>query len=326
MSRFFKYVEIGKQISSYLIDHLLDATLGYLYNSGSALGLIMSMQVSSGIMLACYYVASIVMAFKQLRLITLNKPGAHLVRLVHINGASLMFLTLYTHIGRALWMGSGLGKRKWTWFIGIIIFLLLILTAFLGYSLVYGQMSYWAICVISNLLTIIPIVGKALLEWIYGDVNISTTTLTRFYSLHYILPLIVIIGIIGHLIALHRRGSTNPLGVETQSIKINFHPYYTWKDLVGLIGLSLVWVSTLWLPYWSVHADNFVEANPLVTPVHIQPEFYFLFYYMALRSIPDKTLGVLGLLSIFVVMVMWPYTHKGFTTTVNKWRPLMKPI
>lgn len=253
-------------------------------------------------------------------------PLGYMIRYIHANSAALFFFVVYLHISRALMYGSYTKQRQETWTIGVIILLVMIITAFIGYSLVYGQMSYWAIAVITNLLTVIPYLGTDLVQFIYGGYNIGNATLTRFYALHYILPIIIAALSLAHLITLHNKGGSNPLGVNSvRSITfINFHPYYTIKDLLGITILGIIIIILVFfMPNLLGHTDNYIPANPLVTPSHISPEIYLLFYYMGLRSIPDKTLGVLVLLSFILVLLFLPYLHKGIINSI-KFRPIYK--
>jgi len=202
----------------------------------------------------------------------------------------------------------------------------MIITAFLGYSLVMGQMSYWAIAVITNILTVIPYIGKNIVEFIYGGYNIGNATLTRFYAAHYLLPMIIGVLAILHLIALHNKGGSNPLGINTvRSLSLrNFNPYYTIKDIYGIILVVFILLLLLFFyPNLLGHTDNYIQANPLLTPTHISPEFYLLYYYMGLRSIPNKLLGVLTLLGFILILFLLPWLHKGIINS-SKFRPIFK--
>lgn len=264
------------------------------------------------------------LAFDSIEYIMREVPKGYIIRYMHANGAGLFFILVYGHIARALMYGSYTKQRIMTWSLGVIILLLMIITAFLGYSIVYGQMSYWAIAVITNLLTVIPYVGKNIVEYIYGSYNIGNITLTRFYALHYILPIIIAAVSIAHLITLHNVGGSNPLGINTaRSLSfINFHPYYSLKDLLGIFLLLAIFIILLFFyPNLLGHTDNYIKANPMVTPTHIIPEFYLLYFYMGLRAIPDKTLGVIVLLSFILVLLLIPFLHKGI---INTWK--LRPI
>jgi len=326
MERLIKRNSLLSKINNYLYDSFLPMNLNYMYNWGSLLGIILIIQIASGFFLASYYVADINVAFDSIEYIMREVPLGYMIRYIHANSAALFFFVVYLHISRALMYGSYTKQRQETWTIGVIILLVMIITAFIGYSLVYGQMSYWAIAVITNLLTVIPYLGTDLVQFIYGGYNIGNATLTRFYALHYILPIIIAALSLAHLITLHNKGGSNPLGVNSvRSITfINFHPYYTIKDLLGITILGIIIIILVFfMPNLLGHTDNYIPANPLVTPSHISPEIYLLFYYMGLRSIPDKTLGVLVLLSFILVLLFLPYLHKGIINSI-KFRPIYK--
>lgn len=326
MNRLFKRNILLNKINNYLYDSLLPINLSYWYNWGSLLGIILILQIISGFFLACYYIADITLAFQSIEYIMKEVPYGYIIRYIHANGAGLFFLFLYLHIARGLIYGSYTRYRIGGWYTGVIILFLLIITAFVGYSLPYGQMSYWAIKVITNLLTVIPYVGNSIVELIYGGYNIGNSTLTRFYALHYLLPFIIVSIVLMHLILIHHKGGSNPLGISNvKSISyIPFHPYYTIKDILGLsLLLILLIIISFFLPNLFNHPDNSIPANPLVTPNHIIPEPYLLYYYMALRAIPNKILGVLTLLSIILILFLLPYLHKGLIIT-SKFRPFYK--
>ncbi len=332
MKRLLKQNVLLKKINNYLYDSELPININYLYNAGSLLGFILVVQIISGFFLASYYVADISLAFESIEYIMREVPQGYIIRYLHANGASLFFVVVYLHIARGLLYGSYTKARMSTWTVGVIILLVMIITAFIGYSLVMGQMSYWAIAVITNLLTVIPYFGHDIVEFIYGGFNIGNSTLTRFYALHYILPIIIVALVLAHLITLHNVGGTNPLGISTpngtKSTKstnlITFHPYFTIKDLLGIFGFAIILLFFVFFyPNLLGHTDNYIEANSLVTPAHIQPEFYLLFYYMGLRSIPNKTLGVVVLLSFILVLLFLPFLHKGIINT-GKFRPIYR--
>ena len=326
MNRLLKRNSLLSIINGYAYDSLLPMNLTYMYNWGSLLAVILIIQILSGFFLASYYVADINIAFDSIEYIMREVPYGYMIRYLHANSAALFFFVVYLHIARSLMYGSYTKQRQATWTIGVIILLVMIITAFIGYSLVYGQMSYWAIAVITNLLTVIPYVGNDLVQFIYGGYNIGNATLTRFYALHYLLPIIIAALAMAHLITLHNVGGSNPLGINSvRSLSfINFNPYYTFKDLFGIVLLLFVLLLLVFfLPNLLGHTDNYIPANPLVTPSHISPEIYLLFYYMGLRSIPNKTLGVLVLLSFILVLFLLPYLHKGIINTC-KFRPIYR--
>lgn len=326
MGRLLKRNSILKLVNEFAYDSLLPSNLNYFYNLGSLLAVLLVIQILSGFFLASYYVPEVNLAFNSIEYIMREVPYGYMVRYIHANGAALFFIMIYGHIGRALLYGSYTIQRIGTWYLGVVILLLSIITAFLGYSLVYGQMSYWAIAVITNLLTVIPYFGHDLVQYIYGSFNIGNSTLSRFFALHYLLPIIIAALALGHLITLHNIGGTNPLGINTaRSISfINFHPYYSIKDLFGIFVLLFALVILVFFyPNLLGHSDNYIPANPMVTPSHIIPEFYLLFYYMGLRAIPNKVLGVLALLSFILVLFLLPLLHKGVVNT-SKFRPIYR--
>lgn len=326
MERILKRNKILKLVNNYAYDSLLPSNLNYFYNFGSLIAVLLIIQLLSGFFLASYYIAEVNLAFDSIEYIMREVPYGYMIRYIHANGAGLFFILVYMHIARALIYGSYTKHRLGTWYFGVIILLLMIITAFLGYSLVYGQMSYWAIAVITNLLTVIPYIGQDLVQYIYGSFNIGNATLSRFFALHYILPIIIAAVALAHLITLHEKGGSNPLGINSaRSLTfINFHPYYSIKDLLGIfILLCLLIILVFFYPNFLGHTDNYIPANPLVTPIHITPEFYLLFYYMGLRAIPNKTLGVLILLSFILVLFFLPFLHKGILNT-SKFRPIFR--
>lgn len=313
-------------VNNYIYDSLLPSNLNYYYNIGSLLGVVLVAQIVTGFFLASYYVADTALAFDSIEYIMREVPYGYMIRYMHANGAGIFFILVYIHIARALMYGSYTIHRIGTWSIGVVILLLMIITAFLGYSIIYGQMSYWAIAVITNLLTVIPYVGKNIVEYIYGSYNIGNVTLSRFYALHYLLPILIAAASMAHLITLHNVGGSNPLGINSaRSLSfINFNPYYTIKDLLGIFILSIFFIILVFFfPNALGHTDNYIKANPMVTPTHIIPEFYLLYFYMGLRAIPNKTLGVLVLLSFILILLFLPFLHKGI---INTWklRPLYK--
>lgn len=326
MKRYIKYTYLFNFLNGFIYDSLLPLNLNYLYNIGSLLAFILIIQILSGFFLASYYIADTSLAFESIEFIMREVPFGFMIRYIHANGAALFFILVYIHIARGLLYGSYTKVRLGTWYLGVFILLLMIITAFCGYSLVYGQMSYWAIAVITNLLTVIPYVGSDLVLYIFGGFNIGTATLTRFFAIHYLLPFLISLFALAHLITLHNIGGSNPLGFNTaRSISfINFNPYYTLKDLFGIFfTLFLFLLLVFFSPNLLGHSDNYIPANPLVTPTHITPEFYLLFFYMGLRAIPNKVLGVLLLLSFILILFFLPFLHKGILIS-SKFRPFFK--
>nr|YP_010692585.1 cytochrome b [Tricentrus gammamaculatus]WBV77326.1 cytochrome b [Tricentrus gammamaculatus] len=274
------------------------------WNFGSMLGMCLMIQLISGIMLSMHYTANIDLAFDSVSHIMRDVNYGWLIRTIHANGASLFFMCMFLHIGRGMYYSSY--KMFNTWTSGIIILLLTMAAAFLGYVLPWGQMSFWGATVITNLLSAIPYLGSVLVSWIWGGFAVSNPTLSRFFSLHFLLPFIIMMMVIIHLFMLHATGSSNPMGLNSKIDKVPFHPYYSIKDLMGMsITLMITLMLNMMEPYMLSDPDNFMPADPMVTPVHIQPEWYFLFAYAILRSIPNKLGGVLALfMSIIILMIM----------------------
>jgi len=302
---FRKQHPLIKIINGSLIDLPTPANISVNWNYGSLLGLILVIQLVTGIVLAMRFSGHSSISFDSVILIYQDANYGWLLRLVHSTGASFFFLFLYLHIGRGLYYGSYVFPELWN--IGVLIYLILMGTAFLGYVLPWGQMSYWAATVITNLLSAVPLVGHALVEWVWGGFAVSNPTLTRFFALHYLLPFVVTALVIIHIFYLHLYGSSNPLGVSSSTNKVPFHYYFSVKDLyVFFVFFFLFIVVTLKYGYNLIDAENFIPASPLVTPTHIQPEWYFLFAYAILRSIPNKLGGVLGL--VLAVVFLFVFT------------------
>nr|YP_009347425.1 cytochrome b [Mesapia peloria]APU93533.1 cytochrome b [Mesapia peloria] len=296
-----------KIMNNLLIDLPSPSNISSWWNFGSLLALCLIIQIITGLFLTMYYYANIELAFYSVNYICRNVNYGWLIRTIHANGASFFFICIYIHIGRGIYYESF--NFFYTWMIGIIILLLLMMTAFMGYVLPWGQMSFWGATVITNLLSAIPYLGTSLLNWIWGGFAVDNATLTRFYTFHFILPFIILMMSMIHLLFLHQTGSNNPLGINSNLDKIPFHPYFTFKDLIGfIIMLFILIMITLSNPYMMGDPDNFIPANPLVTPIHIQPEWYFLFAYAILRSIPNKLGGVIALLMSILILMILPFT------------------
>jgi len=276
------------------------------WNGGSILGVLLGLQILTGLFLSIHYTADIVTTFDSVVHIIRDVPAGWLFRNVHANGASLFFVFLYLHIGRGLYYQSYITQPR-TWIVGVTIFLVRMGTAFLGYVLPWGQISFWGATVITNLVSAIPYVGGYIVEWVWGGFSVSQSTLNRFFSLHFILPFAIGALSALHILFLHEKGSTNPLGEKNHVNKIPFHPYYTWKDIVGFVVLLIILVLlALFFPALLGDPENFNQASPIVTPVHIQPEWYFLFAYAILRSIPSKLGGVLALVGAVIILYFLP--------------------
>lgn len=297
-----------KIINGSLIDLPSPSNISSWWNFGSLLALCLIIQILTGLFLTIYYNANIELAFYRVNYICRNVNYGWLIRTLHANGASFFFICIYLHIGRNIYYESF--NLKFTWIVGIIILFVLIATAFIGYVLPWGQISFWGATVITNLLSAIPYLGTILVNWIWGGFAVDNATLTRFYTFHFLLPFILLILTIIHLLFLHQTGSNNPLGINRNLDKIPFHPFFTFKDIIGFIILIiLLTLLTLTNPYILGDPDNFIPANPLVTPIHIQPEWYFLFAYAILRSIPNKLGGVIALVISILILIILPFTY-----------------
>nr|YP_010988503.1 cytochrome b [Seriana bacilla]WOR80608.1 cytochrome b [Seriana bacilla] len=300
---------IFKIMNYSIIDLPAPINISLWWNFGVILGFCLTIQLVTGIFLSMHYNANIESAFNSLSHIMRDVNYGWLLRSLHSNGASLFFICIYTHTGRGMYYGSY--KFTKTWLTGIMIMLLTMATAFLGYVLPWGQMSFWGATVITNLLSAFPYIGSMLVNWIWGGFAVDNATLNRFFSLHFMLPFIIIMMVIIHIFFLHLTGSNNPIGLNSNSDKIPFHPYFSIKDLVGLvITFTLLLMLNLSEPFMLSDPDNFINANPMVTPVHIQPEWYFLFAYAILRSIPNKLGGVMALFLSILILAILPFSMK----------------
>jgi ubiquinol-cytochrome c reductase cytochrome b subunit len=303
-----------KIVNGSLVDLPAPTNISLWWNYGSLLGLCLGLQLVTGIFLAIHYAADVNLAFSRVAHICRDVNYGWLIRTIHANGASFFFICIYIHVGRGLYYGSYHLAPTWT--VGVLLLFLVMGTAFIGYVLPWGQISFWGATVITNLLSAVPYLGTTLVNWVWGGFAVDNPTLTRFFAIHFLLPFIVSAATLVHLLFLHQTGSSNPLGVVGDQDKIPFHPYFSFKDIMGFIFIiACLTMLTLTNPYLLGDPDNFIPANPLVTPAHIQPEWYFLFAYAILRSIPRKLGGVLALvLSIailFVVPLLWPTSFKG---------------
>nr|YP_007625470.1 cytochrome b [Polypterus teugelsi]ADG95321.1 cytochrome b [Polypterus teugelsi]AEP19467.1 cytochrome b [Polypterus teugelsi]AEP19468.1 cytochrome b [Polypterus teugelsi]AEP19469.1 cytochrome b [Polypterus teugelsi]AEP19470.1 cytochrome b [Polypterus teugelsi] len=313
---------LTKIINNALIDLPTPSNISSWWNMGSLLGLCLTVQIITGLFLAMHYVSDIDHAFSSVAHICRDVNYGWLMRNIHANGASLFFICIYLHIARGLYYGSFLYTE--TWNIGVILLLLTMMTAFVGYVLPWGQMSFWGATVITNLLSAIPYVGDSLVQWIWGGFSVDKPTLTRFFALHFILPFTIATASLVHVVFLHETGSNNPMGIISNTDKIPFHPYYTFKDLLGFIILLLIITMLVLLsPNLLNDPENFTPANPLITPPHIKPEWYFLFAYAILRSIPNKLGGVLALLFSIIILMLMPFLHTSKIRSTT-FRPLFK--
>nr|BAO84975.1 cytochrome b [Acheilognathus lanchiensis] len=291
-----------------LVDLPTPSNISVWWNFGSLLGLCLISQILTGLFLAMHYTSDISTAFSSVNHICRDVNYGWLIRNLHANGASFFFICIYMHIARGLYYGSYLYKE--TWNIGVVLLLLVMMTAFVGYVLPWGQMSFWGATVITNLLSAVPYMGDTLVQWIWGGFSVDNATLTRFFAFHFLLPFIVAAATLLHLLFLHETGSNNPAGLNSDADKISFHPYFSYKDLLGFVLMLMALTSlALFSPNLLGDPENFTPANPLVTPPHIKPEWYFLFAYAILRSIPNKLGGVLALLFSILVLMVVPILH-----------------
>lgn len=300
---------ILKIVNNSLIDLPRPSNIRTWWNFGSLLGICLIIQIITGIFLAIHYTPDVNIAFNSINHICLDVNNGWIIRTCHANGASFFFICLYIHIGRGIYYESF--KLVSTWTIGVIILFVTIATAFLGYVLPWGQISFWGATVITNLLSAIPYLGTTIVQWLWGGFAIENATLTRFFTLHFLLPFIIAAIVIIHLLFLHQTGSNNPIGINRNNDKIPFHPYFSIKDIAGFITIRIILIILIIIePYILRDPDNFLPANPLVTPIHIQPEWYFLFAYAILRSIPNKLGGVIALIISIAILLIIPFTDK----------------
>nr|AHH34605.1 cytochrome b [Inia boliviensis]AHH34609.1 cytochrome b [Inia boliviensis] len=305
MTNIRKTHPLMKILNNALIDLPAPSNISSWWNFGSLLGLCLIIQILTGLFLAMHYTPDTLTAFSSVAHICRDVNYGWLIRYLHANGASMFFICLYIHIGRGLYYGSHTSQE--TWNIGVLLLFTVMATAFMGYVLPWGQMSFWGATVITNLLSAIPYIGTTLVEWVWGGFSIDKATLTRFFALHFILPFIIMALVTVHLLFLHETGSNNPTGIPSNMEKIPFHPYYTIKDILGaLLLVSVLLTLTLFAPDLLGDPDNYTPANPLNTPTHIKPEWYFLFAYAILRSIPNKLGGVLALLLSILILIFIP--------------------
>nr|AAL65942.2 cytochrome b [Sublegatus modestus] len=315
-----KHHPLLKMVNNSLIDLPTPSNISAWWNFGSLLGICLMTQIITGLLLAMHYTADTSLAFTSVAHTCRNVQFGWLIRNLHANGASFFFICIYLHIGRGFYYGSYLFKE--TWNTGVILLLTLMATAFVGYVLPWGQMSFWGATVITNLFSAIPYIGQTLVEWAWGGFSVDNPTLTRFFALHFLLPFIIMGLTFIHLTFLHETGSNNPLGISSDCDKIPFHPYFSTKDILGFIILLLPLMTlAMFSPNLLGDPENFTPANPLVTPPHIKPEWYFLFAYAILRSIPNKLGGVLALAASVLVLFLAPFLHMSKQRTMT-FRPL----
>nr|UAV89286.1 cytochrome b [Scotophilus heathii]UAV89287.1 cytochrome b [Scotophilus heathii] len=309
-----------KIINNSLIDLPTPSSISSWWNFGSLLGICLTIQILTGLFLAMHYTSDTTTAFSSVTHICRDVNYGWMLRYLHANGASMFFICLYLHIGRGLYYGSYMYKE--TWNIGVILLFAIMATAFMGYVLPWGQMSFWGATVITNLLSAIPYIGADLVQWIWGGFSVDKATLTRFFAFHFLLPFIIVALVMIHLLFLHETGSNNPTGIPSNMDMVPFHPYHTIKDTLGLlIMITVLLTLVLFTPDLLGDPDNYMPANPLNTPPHIKPEWYFLFAYAILRSVPNKLGGVLALAMSILVLLAIPFLH-----TSNQRSMMFRPI
>jgi ubiquinol-cytochrome c reductase cytochrome b subunit len=323
--RIFKSHPFLKLFNAYLIDHSQPTNISYMWNFGSLLGLCLGVQIITGVTLAMHYNPSVAEAFNSIEHIMRDVNNGWLVRYLHSNTASAFFFLVYLHIGRGIYYGSYRAPRTLAWVIGTVIFIVMVVTAFLGYVLPYGQMSLWGATVITNLISAVPWIGQDIVEFIWGGFSVNNATLNRFFALHFVLPFVLAALVLMHLIAIHETaGASNPLGVPGYYDRIPFAPYYLFKDLITIFififGLSIF---VFFMPNVLGDSDNYIMANPMQTPPAIVPEWYLLPFYAILRSIPNKLLGVIAMLAAILIILALPLIDLGRTQGLQ-FRPLSK--
>nr|AJF36678.1 apocytochrome b [Gefionella okellyi] len=301
-------------------------TITYWWSFGSLAGLCLVIQIITGILLAMHYSSNIDIAFISVEHIMRDVNYGWLLRYIHANGASMFFIIVYLHMFRGLYYGSYLYPRELLWIIGVFIFLAMMATGFMGYVLPWGQMSFWGATVITNLFSAFPIIGEHIVYWLWGGYSVDNPTLNRFFSLHYLLPFIIAVLSILHLAILHISGSSNPMGIRSLHDYLQFHPYFTIKDLLSVILFFIFFsIFIFFYPNMLGHPDNYIQANPMVTPPHIVPEWYYLPFYAILRSIPDKLGGVLAMFLAIIILLFLPLLNKSKVRS-SYFRPLHKII
>nr|YP_009707680.1 apocytochrome b [Phytophthora sansomeana]QES94818.1 apocytochrome b [Phytophthora sansomeana] len=311
-------------LNNHLIDYPTPVNLNYFFGFGSLAGIMLVVQILTGIFLAMHYTPHIDLAFNSVEHIMRDVNNGWLIRYTHANGASFFFIVVYVHIFRGLYYGSYITPREALWCSGVIIFILMMATAFMGYVLPWGQMSFWGATVITNLFSAIPLIGKDIVDWLWGGFAVDNPTLNRFFSLHFTFPFVIVGAVLIHLILLHEVGSNNPLGITLKTENIPFYPYFYTKDLFGLMVLFLVFfIFIFYYPNTLGHPDNYIEANPMKTPLHIVPEWYFLPFYAILRSIPNKIGGVIAMFGSLIILLTIPFTNSSEIRS-TAFRPIFK--
>ncbi len=311
-------------VNDHLISYPTPINIHYAWNFGFLASICLIIQILTGIFLAMHYTPHVDLAFASVEHIMRDVNFGWLLRYGHANGASMFFIIVYIHVFRGLYFGSYVKPKQWVWVIGVLILLLMIITAFIGYVLPWGQMSLWGATVITNLVSAVPFIGDSIVTWLWGGFSVDNATLNRFFSLHYLLPFVIAAVSLLHITLLHQDGSGNPLGIESKVDKINMFPYFIIKDFFGLSLFFLFFCIFLYFfPNVLGHSDNYIEANPMVTPAHIVPEWYFLPFYAILRSIPHKLGGVIAMLASILILAALPWIHSTEVRS-SRFRPIYK--
>jgi len=311
-------------LNKHLIDYPTPLNINYFWNFGSMAGIFLVVQLVSGIFLAMHYSPHVDLAFLSVEHIMRDVNNGWLIRYLHANGASMFFAVVYIHVARGLFYGSYQKPRGFAWSLGVVIIILMMATAFMGYVLPWGQMSFWAATVITNLFSAFPLLGEAIVAWLWGGFSVDNATLNRFFSFHYLLPFLIVGAVLLHLVAVHQNGSNNPLGVNSSIDKISFYPFFVIKDLFSWVLIFIVFFFFIcFAPNYLGHTDNYIEANSMVTPSHIVPEWYFLPFYAILRSIPHKLGGVIAMFAALLVLFLLPFSNTSEIRS-SSFRPLHK--
>jgi len=320
----FKKQPIVQIVNDHLIDYPTPSNISLFWNYGFLAGMCLGIQIITGILLAMHYTPHVDLAFLSVEHIMRDVNGGWLLRYTHANGASMFFIVVFIHIGRGLYYGSYAQPRGLVWTLGVIILILMMATAFLGYVLVWGQMSFWAATVITNFFTAFPYIGNKIVTLLWGGFSVDNATLNRFFSLHYLVPFLIAAFAIVHMAVVHQDGSNNPLGISSHSDKISFFPYFFIKDTLGLVAFLIFFSFFVYYsPNFLGHSDNYIPGNPMVTPAHIVPEWYFLPAYAILRSIPNKLIGVIALFASLLVLLALPLVNTSEVRS-SLYRPLHK--
>lgn len=312
---------IGASLSNHLDNYPAPINLSYLWGFGSLAGVALAVQLFTGIFLAMHYTPEVSLAFISVEHIMRDVVGGFGLRYIHANGASMFFIVVYIHMFRGLYYGSYFQPRSELWYSGVILFLLMMATAFMGYVLPWGQMSFWGATVITNLFSAVPYIGENIVQILWGGFSVDNPTLNRFFSLHYLMPFVIVALAGSHLLLLHKDGSNNPLGIDSTLDRIPFLPYFYIKDLYGACIFALFFsFFVIYAPNYLGHPDNYIEANPMVTPAHIVPEWYFLPFYAVLRTIPDKLGGVVLMVFAIVILLFLPNLDNSYVRS-NYFKP-----